>query len=228
VVALALVCGAAVAQTPRPGQGALDLEVRPRSAEVWVDGFYVGTANQYDGYPRYLWLDAGEHRLVFYKPGYRTAAREFTVHSDAIVRVRTRLDEGESRPPEELFEKPTDRAEARIEADRERRARAEAATAAAPVWTARWREQSSEPAVETSEPGRLRVSVEPADAAVYLDGRFVGTGSELAALHAGLLVAAGSHRLEVARPGYRSRSEEFELAADEERLVEIALEAQPD
>jgi hypothetical protein len=63
---------------------------------------------------------------------------------------------------------------------------------------------------------------------VYLDGRFVGTGTELAGLHAGLLVEPGSHRLEVARPGYLSRREEFEVGPDEERRLEITLEAQLD
>ena len=42
-------------------------------------------------------------------------------------------------------------------------------------------------------PGRVRLNVVPADASVYLDGLLLGSGDEIARLHAGLVVEAGSH-----------------------------------
>ena len=61
----------------------------------------------------------------------------------------------------------------------------------------------------------------PADASIYLDGRFLGTGEELARLHSSLLVDAGSHRLQVVRPGYESVEKEFVAVAGE--VVELKL-----
>ena len=101
--------------------GALDLDIKPEEAEVWIDGEYIGIADNYDGFPRYLWLPEGDHRLVFYLDGYRTAAREFTVSEGIVLQVKTKLERGESKPAAEFFPKPTKRAEARKKADEERR-----------------------------------------------------------------------------------------------------------
>jgi hypothetical protein len=73
------------------------------------------------------------------------------------------------------------------------------------------------------EPGRVRLAVEPGDASIYLDGRFIGTGDDLAKLHSGLLVDAGEHRLAVVRPGRRSEEREFRVAAGQEVELEIEL-----
>lgn len=73
------------------------------------------------------------------------------------------------------------------------------------------------------EPGRVRLDVEPGDASIYLDGRFIGTGDDLAKLHSGLLVDAGEHRLAVVRPGRRSEEREFRVAAGQEVELEIEL-----
>ncbi|HJX30080.1 MAG TPA: PEGA domain-containing protein, partial [Thermoanaerobaculia bacterium] len=75
-----------------------------------------------------------------------------------------------------------------------------------------------------SEQGRLRLEVEPEDASVYLDGRFVGTGQELGSLRRGLLVEPGRHRIAVVRPGRESAEKEFEVEAGEEVDLEIELE----
>ena len=75
-----------------------------------------------------------------------------------------------------------------------------------------------------AEPGRVLLDIQPADASVYLDGRFLGTGSELARLHSGLLVDRGSHRLAVVRPGYRQRELQFVVEPGEDLELEVELE----
>lgn len=70
------------------------------------------------------------------------------------------------------------------------------------------------------EPGRLILDIGPADAAVYLDGRFVGTGEDLAK---GLLVDPGSHVLEVLRPDRRNATRRLDVApgAQVEQRIEL-------
>jgi hypothetical protein len=41
------------------GFGAIDMNVKPNHAEVWVDGKYAGEARDLDGDPTYLWLKDG-------------------------------------------------------------------------------------------------------------------------------------------------------------------------
>ena len=71
------------------------------------------------------------------------------------------------------------------------------------------------------ESGRLSLEVVPADAVVYLDGHFVGTGESLAA---NLLVDPGSHVLEVMRPDRRSTRWRFDVAPGEKVEQRIELE----
>ena len=82
---------------------------------------------------------------------------------------------------------------------------------------------------ETREPlpagvGRLRVHAQPGDAAVYLDGEYLGLGAELGRIHAALAVATGTHRLEAVRPGYVSAVRAIEVGETDLATVELILE----
>jgi hypothetical protein len=71
----------------------------------------------------------------------------------------------------------------------------------------------------------LRLSVEPQDASVYLDGQFVGTGSDLSLLHAGLQVTSGHHKLAIVRPGHKAVEKDFDVKAGGDVALEIHLES---
>jgi hypothetical protein len=45
-------------------------DVEPDEASVYLDGRYVGTADDYDGFPRMLRVSAGTHRLTFRLRGH--------------------------------------------------------------------------------------------------------------------------------------------------------------
>jgi hypothetical protein len=45
-------------------------DVEPDEARVYLDGRLVGTADDYDGFPRMLRVSAGTHRLTFRLRGY--------------------------------------------------------------------------------------------------------------------------------------------------------------
>jgi hypothetical protein len=68
--------------------------------------------------------------------------------------------------------------------------------------------------------------VTPSDAVVYLDGRLLGSGEDLGRLHSDLLVDAGTHRLEAARPGYRTWQREITIGEGEELTVRAELQSQ--
>ncbi len=52
------------------GDGALRLKVKPREAEVFVDGYYAGVIDDFDGVFQRLHLDSGPHRVEIRAPGY--------------------------------------------------------------------------------------------------------------------------------------------------------------
>lgn len=204
--------------------GALDLNVRPKDTQVYIDGDLVGKTGKFDGFPGYLWLETGDYEVIFYRPGYATVVRRVTVRPGLIGDVEIRLEEGESLPPEQVA---SVRSEAPSAADADPDPSPGTTTppprAAAPA--PEERATAGRPEVDLrGDPGRLRLDVEPQDASVYLDGRFLGTGEELGRLHAGMMVDPGGHLLEVVRPGFRTERVEFDVEAGEEEELDVELE----
>ena len=70
---------------------------------------------------------------------------------------------------------------------------------------------------------RLRLNVEPSDAAVYVDNRFVGTAEEVNSLERGVSVSAGKHTVTVSRPGFRDKTTDVTVEAGRMETLEISL-----
>jgi hypothetical protein len=189
--------------------GALDLDVRPEKAQIFVNGEYVGIADQYDGYPGYLWLEEGTYDIVIFMEGHQTISRQYSVYPGLVVDVNDKMVPGEARRPEELVSKSTVNRDERLRRDRER---AEA--------VARDRDHDQKMGV-----GRIQMKVWPEDTAVYLDGHFLGTAGELAQLSAGLVVEPGEHVLELVRPGYTTEEIPIEVPSGETIDIQKELQA---
>ena len=52
--------------------GSLRLKVKPRFGEVFVDGYYVGLVNDYDGIFQRLRLKEGPHHIEIHEPGFES------------------------------------------------------------------------------------------------------------------------------------------------------------
>jgi hypothetical protein len=210
--------------------GAVDLNIKPKSAEVFVDGEYVGRVDQLDGFPRYLWLESGTHHIVVYKPGYESIARKVELRSGEVLDLRTEMIAGDAKTPEELFEQLEPEVQPEAVAERPRPRTPPRADRPA---TEEWRQPSprsvpgSVAADQRAEPGRIVVTVEPTDAVVYLDGRLLGSGVELQRLHHGLIVEPGPHTLEAVRPGYGSVQRQIEARSGEELVLDLTLRLAP-
>jgi hypothetical protein len=180
------------------GMGALDMDVNPKQAEVWVDGKYVADARDLDGDPSYLWLKQGTHHIVVYKAGFRSFDEGVDVNVGMIRQLKLKLEKGESQPP------------ARTSADVRREPRPE----------------SPAPSAEIAEPrheqggGVVNLHIQPRDATVYVDGEYRGSGRDLAELR----LAAGHHKVELVRPGFQPLEKDFELRADEPIDLELSME----
>jgi hypothetical protein len=214
--------------------GSLDLDIRPEKAAIYINGQYIGVADNYDGFPEYLWLKEGTYNLVVYHEGYRTLTRKVTVLPGIELDFRDRLEPGEGTPPTELAEWMVEPPEALAE-DRERsedeeawrdRARRYLSQRDAPEAPEAAPERDRDTLDARGEPGRLVLNLQPGDASVYLDGRFLGTADELSRLHAGLLVDPGEHTLEVVHPSFRTERRTLEVAAGDEVEVGFQLAGQ--
>jgi hypothetical protein len=81
------------------GMGAVELDVKPNRADVWVDGKYVGEARDLDGYPSYLWLAEGEHRVAVHKGGFLLFDEPINVQRGMKTQIKLKMQPGESPAP---------------------------------------------------------------------------------------------------------------------------------
>lgn len=59
-----------------PDWAAIDTDISPEEAEVYLDGEFIGSADNFDGYPDFLYLTPGSHVLEFRRDGYETRSIE--------------------------------------------------------------------------------------------------------------------------------------------------------
>lgn len=244
----------------RDTPGALDLDVSPEKAQIFVDGDLVGVADNYDGFPTYLYLPPGTYEVAIFHPGYETIFRQYTIYPGSVIDVEDRMVRGVEIHPHDRGPTSTKNRDERIRRNRER---AEEARRQAELEDGygdpgyddpgyddpgyddpgydRPEEQAPpgdrpppEVGTQGSSPirqestdsgetvGRLLLDIVPPDAAVYLDGHFIGTAAEVSGLSAGLVVEPGLHDLEVTRPGYVWR--DVEVSIDQGEKLELAIE----
>ena len=71
--------GPTVVQSTSADEGSLRLKIKPREAEVYVDGYYVGLVDDFDGIFQRLHLDSGPHRIEVRAAGYESLTFEVRI-----------------------------------------------------------------------------------------------------------------------------------------------------
>lgn len=71
--------------------GGLRLKVEPREAEVYVDGFYAGRVDDFDGAMQKLKVVQGSHRIELRAEGYETATFTVNVIAGETTSYKTEL-----------------------------------------------------------------------------------------------------------------------------------------
>lgn len=194
--------GAPYGEPVSAGPATVQTDVSPKKADVVLDGEPVGQARDFNGTWDYLPVKPGRHVLEFSAPGYMTMRVQFNARSGGFYPIGYALTKGEGIDPRSDTEPVA----------------GEAAEPAAP---------SPPGAAPQAEPsvakGFLRVKISPPDAVVYLDGTFLGRGDELARLHGALPVAAGEHRVEAVRPGFKNGSARVDVRVDTTAEIQLDL-----
>jgi archaellum component FlaG (FlaF/FlaG flagellin family) len=190
----------AVYSYAQPDRGAIRVLADPSDARVYVDGYYAGVVDDFDGLFQRLHLAPGRHEISLKLGGYKTHRVRVYVGSGSTLKIDHEMEEGAGETYQDLAPDAAGR-EARAAASYE------------PV-------RPGEPDPDAQGTGELRLLVDPRDASVYVDGEFRGTGREASTL----TLAPGRHRVEVVRPGYRTAEHEVEVARDGSAEVSIELQ----
>ena len=65
----------------------LDINVKPKATELWVDGRYRGTCGEFDGHPGKLHLAAGLHDIRLVLPDGTAVERQVRVRAGVELNV---------------------------------------------------------------------------------------------------------------------------------------------
>jgi hypothetical protein len=214
---------------PRPRTVPIRLDVEPESAQVFVDGYFSGTASDFDGAFKRLRVSPGRHELVLYLRGHRTVRQTLDLRLGTEPRIRERLEPlgaGEPQDPPPSAPPPAER----VGEPEPSRQRAEAPQAAPVPSPDEPRRRSPRPPRADAVPvdaegfGTLAVRVQPGGAEVLIDGeRWQGPD---AAAPLVLQLAEGPHRVEVRKDGYTTFTTEVTVRQGESRSLNVSLPQQ--
>src|SRR5882724_6746884 len=72
--------------------GSLKTEITPKQTEVYVDGYYAGVADDFDGVFQRLNTSPGGHAVTLRLEGYRTITRNIYVRPDSTYKLRETME----------------------------------------------------------------------------------------------------------------------------------------
>jgi len=208
----------------------LRLQVTPRETEVFIDGYYAGTVDEFDGVFQRLHVDPGEHDLTLYLPGHRSFSQKVYLQPYNTFRVRHTMEAlrgGDPEPVRPTAQTPPQRRSAVPErplpprprdrdADRDRdRDRDRDAD------RDRDRDRDRDSA---SDLGTISLRVQPGDAVIMIDGeRWQGpTDSDRLVIQ----MPPGTHNVEIRKDGYRTYHTDINVRRGESTAVNVALTKQ--
>ena len=212
------------------------LEMKPRDAQVFLDGYYVGVVDDFDGVFQRLDVPAGGHELTVYMPGYHTWREQVMFQPGEGYHFKGTLEPLPAGAPPEPRPQPSNPPSGNNGAN----------TYAPPppnrdpnpggnsVYPAPPYRQPPPPPPgegrtqpmrgERSAFGTLNLRVQPEDAVVQIDGERWDSpegGSRLV-----VQLAAGPHRVEVHKDGFRPYSTTIQIRPGEQQALNVVLPQQ--
>jgi PEGA domain len=197
--------------------------VEPAKARVYVDGYYAGIVDDFDGLLQRLNVSPGRHEITLKLEGYKSHTFAIYANRDQTLKLRWDMERGsgETRDTAADYDRAAARGERELDRDDDETDENENRDSAR-VERDRSREVDAEPADRPYTPpsrdagrGVLEFQIEPADASVYIDGEFFGKASQMSRVD----LPPGRHRIEVVRPGYKTEEAEVEVGGDAKKVV---------
>jgi hypothetical protein len=192
--------------------------VKPSHAEVFIDGYFVGTVDDFDGWSQRLNVEPGEHELQIYLAGHRTYRQPVLFRPGATLRIEHVMQPLAAGDQEVLRPTPSQ----------------------APAPSYRRGDQGPPPSrgnegppprrgtlppargTESPDYGAVAIRVQPADAEIVVDGdRWESPAGDVT-----LQLTEGAHRVEVRKDGYRSYTADIRVRRGETTTLNVSLSRQ--
>jgi hypothetical protein len=208
------------------------IEVKPKDAKVYVDGYYAGVVDDFDGWAQRLEAPPGEHEITVYLEGYHSLTQRLLFQPTKTVHIRGDLQRLPNGAPNEPVPQPTAPPPGQQQYRQpppgygtpygtaqgnpdDAQAQDPPQTQPQPYGqpyggrTSRRGPQVSARATDPSQFGTLSIRVQPADATILVDGEKWNMPEGQVGFS--IQMAPGRHRVEVRKEGYRGYSTDVEI-----------------
>ena len=219
------------------GNAALRLQVTPRDTEVFIDNYYAGTVDDFDGIFQRLHIESGAHDVTLYHDGFRTVRQRIYIQPTGTFRLRySMVPLGPGEAPEPRPEQPPP--------PPPQGAPGAPSQGGPNIYPPQGYppqgayppqgpspppgppyQQGPPPQGGRSDSASLTIRVQPGNAEVLIDGeRWEGPAADDRLV---VQVAPGLHHVEVRRDGYRTYQSDINVRPGETSTVNISLTRQP-
>lgn len=205
------------------------IEVKPREAQVYLDGYFVGIVDQFDGVFQRLDVPAGEHEISVYLQGYRTYRQKTLFRPGEGYHFKAILEPLAAGAPAEPAPQPSSTgpdpyrdprdpySQPRDPRDPYERPRDPGRTEPPD----RPGDRRDDRVPDSRDFGTLNIRVQPGDAVVIIDGERWDSpegGSRLI-----VQLSGGSHRVEVRKEGFKPYTTTIQIRPGETQSLNISL-----
>jgi hypothetical protein len=215
-------------------EASVRLEVKPKEAEVYVDGYYAGIVDDFDGTFQRLRVEPGEHEIELYLDGYRRVKQNVYLTPDNTFRIKyqmERLAAGEAPSPKPQPMEPPQGNQPRVQPFPPMQ-QPPMPPGRGPVGRRMPPPPQQMPPQQqppdnprggqgNSAYGTLAVKVQPSDAEISIDGEnWRGPGGQDRLV---VEVAEGSHTVEIRKAGYRTYVTQVDVRRGQTTPLNVSL-----
>jgi len=218
-----------------PREASVRLEVQPSNAEVYVDGYYAGIVDDFDGTFQRLHVEPGEHEIELFLDGFRTVRQHLYLTPNNTVKVKYAMErlaagqQAEPRPqplnppqtetqPGPYPQGPVNRRGARVAPPGMPPGPPPPGPPGPPPGP------GAPPRGDASTYGSLAIRVQPGDVEVLIDGEtWHGPESQDRLV---VEVPEGPHTIEIRKPGYRTFVTQVQVRRGQTTPVNVSLRTQ--
>ena len=205
----------------------LRVQVTPRQAEVYIDGYLVGTVDDYDGTFQRLHVPFGEHQISIYREGYHTISEPMLFlpgQSYNIKQAMQPLGAGVAPEPRPAPDPNRRAPEPRGGSNDPRGSGGYPRVAPEGPGEDPGRGAESDPRDRDRNAdrfGSVAIRVQPADAIVLIDGERWDTSTGDDRLQVQL--SEGQHRVEIRKDGFKTYASTVRVRNGDRQTLNVSL-----
>ena len=206
------------------------LDVKPKEAEVFVDGYYAGVVDDFNGLFQRLNVSPGEHEIELWLEGYRTVKQKVYLTRDNTFKIKYQMEHlgpGEAPEPKPQPIDPQQFGTQRMQPQPPPMGRPSTARRVPPPQMPPPPPDDPRGAPDAARGprnaayGTLAIKVQPGDAEISIDGEnWRGPGGQD---RLSVEVAEGSHTVEIRKSGYRTYVTQVDVLRGQATPLNVSL-----